>query len=58
MAQDVSIRDVDIPFMRLVFVMVKLMFASIPALLIFGLIMSLIMMVLAGIGGGILDSIL
>ena len=51
MAQDVSIRDADVPFMRLVLIMVKLMFASIPAIIIFWTIMSLLFGLVAWIGG-------
>ena len=51
----VVLTDVRIPFGRMVMIIVKWAFASIPAVLLVWLIIALVMMILAGAGGGILQ---
>jgi hypothetical protein len=51
----VAIADIRIPFWRLVFFMIKWMFASIPALIIFALLCVVIWLALAGSLLGILS---
>ena len=47
------VTDVDIPFGRLVIIILKLMLASIPAILLFYLITFMVIMVLAVLVGGL-----
>lgn len=50
----ITITDIDIPFGRLVVIMLKMMLASIPAVLaiyaVFGIIMLIVLLVFGGIG--------
>lgn len=51
--QGVTIKDIDIPFGRLVSIMLKTMLASIPAMVIFYLILGAVFLVFAMFAGGI-----
>ena len=49
---NIVLRDIDIPFSRLIAIMLKLMFASIPAVILFYLIIgSIVLLVTAFFGG-------
>lgn len=54
-AQPVIVHDVDIKFFSLVRLLVKLAFASIPALLIVTIIASAIFMLVAGVFQGLVS---
>lgn len=47
-----TVTDIDIPFSRMVMIMLKLMFASIPALILFYLFIGAIMLVIMLVFGG------
>ena len=49
---NVSIVDIDMPFMSMVSFMVKWAIAAIPAVVILSLIATIAMSILAGLGGG------
>ncbi len=51
-AERTIITDVDIPFGRLVLIILKIMLASIPAVILFYLILALIMMPIVAVTGG------
>ncbi|MCG8650800.1 MAG: hypothetical protein MI861_13260 [Pirellulales bacterium] len=53
----VVIRDIDIPFGRLVSIMLKIMFAAIPAVILFYLFFAVLGLLFAG-GAGLLTGIL
>jgi hypothetical protein len=53
-AEKVVVTDIRMPFWSMVMFMVKLVFASIPALVIFSMIMSLIMAVITMLFGAML----
>ena len=46
------IRDIDIPFFRMVAIMLKFMFASIPALILFYAILFVFVLAVAAVFGG------
>ena len=46
------IRDIDIPFFRMVAIMLKFMFASIPALILFYAILFVFALAVAAVFGG------
>ena len=48
----VTIRDIDIPFFRLVGIILKLMIASIPAMILFYLIVLVVGLIFAAVFGG------
>ena len=48
----VVVRDIDIPFGRLVVIFIKMFLAMIPAVIGFTIIMSIVMTILAAIFGG------
>lgn len=48
----VTVSDIDIPFGRLVVIFIKFGLAAIPAAIIVSLVVSLVMMALAGLFGG------
>lgn len=48
----VTVTDVEIPFLRLVVIFIKFGLAAIPAAIIVSIIVSLVMMALAGLFGG------
>ncbi len=49
------ITDIDIPFSRLIMIILKFMFASIPAMIIFYIIMAIFTLIVAGfVGGGVM----
>ena len=51
---NITIRNIDIPFWRLVVILLKLMLASLPALLLFYLVLLVIVIgVMAVFGGGV-----
>ncbi len=49
---DITVRDIDIPFGRLVVIILKVMLASIPAIIVFYAIMFAIIMMFALVFGG------
>jgi hypothetical protein len=49
---NITVTDVDIPFGRLVGLILKIMLASIPALIVFYLLVGAVTLVLFGIFGG------
>ncbi len=50
----ITIRDIDIPFSRMVVILLKLMLASIPALILFYIIVAIITVItMAVFGGGV-----
>ena len=53
----VAIADVDIPFWRLVAIMIKWMFAAIPAAIIFGIIISIISIAIVAMFGNMLGGL-
>jgi hypothetical protein len=53
----VAIADVDIPFWRLVAIMIKWMFAAIPAAIIFGIIISIISIAIVAVFGNMLGGL-
>ncbi len=48
----VTITDIDIPFMRLMMIIIKVSLAAIPAAIIVSLILGIVMSLVAGILGG------
>jgi hypothetical protein len=53
----VTIRDIDIPFWRIVMILIKWWIAAIPAALIVGIILAVLFAVLGGIAISILGSL-
>lgn len=51
------IRDIDIPFWRIVVILIKWSVAAIPAAIIVGIVYAAIFLLLGSIGLGILDSL-
>ncbi|SDU29659.1 hypothetical protein [Stappia sp. ES.058] len=51
--QSVTITDVDIPFVRLMMIIIKVSLAAIPAAIVVSLVLGLIMSLLAGVFGGL-----
>lgn len=48
----ITVRDIDIPFLRLVAIFIKFGLAAIPAAIIVSVIMSVVLALLGGIFGG------
>lgn len=48
----ITIKDIDIPFFRLVAIMLKIMLASIPALILFYVLCFIVLMTFVAIFGG------
>lgn len=53
----VTITDIDIPFGRLVMLIIKLWLASIPAIIIIGIVLAIVGGILSLIFGGILGAL-
>ena len=53
----VAIADVDIPFWRMVAIIIKWAFASIPALIIISIIFALVSIAISAIFGGLIGSL-
>jgi len=53
----VAIADVDIPFWRMVGIIIKWMFAAIPAAIIFSIIITLISIAIGAMFGGMLGGL-
>lgn len=53
----VTIRDINVPFWRIVTILIKWSIAAIPAAIIITIVYALILAVLGGIAVGILDSL-
>ena len=53
----VSIADVEIPFWRLVMIMIKWMFAAIPAAIIFSIFIFIILAAIAAVFGNMLGGL-
>ena len=53
----ITIRDIDVPFWRIVTILIKWSVAAIPAAIIITILYALIFALLGGIAVGILDSI-
>ena len=51
----VAIRDIDVPFWRIVMILVKWSIASIPAMIILGILVTLISFLVGGLTMGIID---
>jgi hypothetical protein len=51
--QAVTITDIDIPFVRLMMIIIKVSLAAIPAAIAVSLVLGLIMSLLAGVFGGL-----
>ena len=51
--QGTTITNIEIPFGRMVMIILKMMLASIPAVILFYLIMLIPMMLFAGVFGGL-----
>ena len=56
-ANPVTIRDIDVPFWRIVSILIKWSIAAIPAMIIVAILYALILAVVGGITMGILDAI-
>ncbi len=54
-ANPVTIRDIDVPFWRIVTILVKWSIASIPAMIILAILVTLISFAVSGLAIGILD---
>jgi hypothetical protein len=53
----VTIRDIDIPFWRIVMILIKWWIAAIPAAIIVGIILAVLLTLLGGIAISILGSL-
>jgi hypothetical protein len=53
----ITIRDIDVPFWRIVTILIKWSIAAIPAAIIITILYALIFALLGGIAVGILDAI-
>jgi hypothetical protein len=53
----VTIRDIDVPFFRMVSILIKWSIAAIPAMIIVAIIYALIFAIVGGVTVGILDFI-
>ena len=51
----VTIRDIDVPFWRIVMILVKWSIASIPAMIILGILVTLISFLVGGLTMSIID---
>ena len=51
----VAIRDIDVPFWRIVMILVKWSIASIPAMIILGILVTLISFLVGGLTMSIID---
>ena len=51
----VTIRDIDVPFWRIVMILVKWSIASIPAMIILAILVTVVSFVVSGLTIGILD---
>lgn len=54
-ANPVTIRDIDVPFWRIVTILVKWSIASIPAMIILAILVTLVSFAVSGLAIGILD---
>ena len=53
----VTIRDIDVPFWRIVLILVKWSIASIPAMIILAILVTAISLLVGGLVAGILDAL-
>ena len=51
----VTIRDIDVPFWRIVMILVKWSIASIPAMIILGILVTLVSFLVGGLTMSIID---
>lgn len=56
-AEPVTIRNIDVPFWRIVMILIKWSIAAIPAAIVIGILYTLIFALLGGIAVGVMEGL-